>query len=96
MSNAGSCLLHAGKRDEAEDMLRKALAVNPNDAGALLSMGGGARRGGQFGVAGLGRRARGRQLLLALREPALVLNAGSQSGSHLGFHAESHAEPHAG
>jgi len=40
MSNAGSCLFHAGKRDEAETMLRKALALNPNDAGALLSMGG--------------------------------------------------------
>jgi len=40
MSNAGSCLFHAGKRDEAETMLRKALALNPNDPGALLSMGG--------------------------------------------------------
>lgn len=39
MSNAGSCLLHAGKRDEAEKMLRQSLALDPNDASALLSMG---------------------------------------------------------
>ncbi len=39
MSNAGACLLHAGKRDEAEKMLRDALAHNPNDASALLSLG---------------------------------------------------------
>lgn len=38
MSNAGSCLLHAGKRDEAEKMLRQALALSPNDATALYSL----------------------------------------------------------
>ena len=38
MANAGACLLHAGKRDEAETMLRQALTLSPNDATALYSL----------------------------------------------------------
>lgn len=39
MGNAGACLAKAGKNEEAEKMLRQALAVNPNDAEALLALG---------------------------------------------------------
>src|SRR5690606_28282017 len=39
LSNSGSCLLHAGKRVEAEAALRKALALDPDDAEALLQLG---------------------------------------------------------
>lgn len=38
MSNAGTCLLQAGKRDEAETMLRRALALTPNEDAALLAL----------------------------------------------------------
>lgn len=39
LSNSGTCLLKAGRRDEAEDALRRALALDPNDAEALLQLG---------------------------------------------------------
>jgi type IV pilus assembly protein PilF len=39
MGNSGACLLKAGKREEAEKVLRQALALNPNDAETLLSLG---------------------------------------------------------
>ncbi|HEU4665860.1 MAG TPA: type IV pilus biogenesis/stability protein PilW [Dokdonella sp.] len=39
MGNAGTCLAKAGKNDQAEQMLRQALAINPNDAEALLALG---------------------------------------------------------
>lgn len=39
LSNSGACLLKAGKRDEAENTLRRALSLDPNDAEALLQLG---------------------------------------------------------
>lgn len=39
MANSGACLVKAGKTEEAEKMLRQALALNPNDAEALLALG---------------------------------------------------------
>lgn len=39
LSNSGACLLKAGRRDEAEATLRRALALDPNDAEALLQLG---------------------------------------------------------
>jgi type IV pilus assembly protein PilF len=39
LSNSGTCLLKAGRRDEAENALRRALALDPNDAEALLQLG---------------------------------------------------------
>jgi type IV pilus assembly protein PilF len=39
MGNSGACLVKAGKVAEAEDVLRKAVALNPNDAEALLALG---------------------------------------------------------
>ena len=38
LTNAGTCLLKAGKRDEAEKLLRQALERQPNDAEALLQL----------------------------------------------------------
>jgi type IV pilus assembly protein PilF len=39
MANYGTCLLKDGKREEAEKLLRQALALNANDSEALLSLG---------------------------------------------------------
>jgi len=39
MANYGTCLLRDGKREEAEKLLRQALALNANDPEALLSLG---------------------------------------------------------
>jgi len=39
MANYGTCLLKDGKREEAEKLLRQALALNENDSEALLSLG---------------------------------------------------------
>jgi type IV pilus assembly protein PilF len=39
MANYGTCLLKEGKREEAEKLLRQALALNANDSEALLSLG---------------------------------------------------------
>src|SRR5690606_17159035 len=39
LSNSGTCLLKAGRRTEAESALRRALALDPNDAEALLQLG---------------------------------------------------------
>lgn len=39
LSNSGACLLKAGRRDEAEGTLRRALELDPNDAEALLQLG---------------------------------------------------------
>lgn len=38
LTNSGTCLLHAGKRDEAEQRLRMALDRRPDDADALFQM----------------------------------------------------------
>lgn len=38
LSNSGTCLLKAGQRVEAEATLRRALALDPNDAEALLQL----------------------------------------------------------
>jgi type IV pilus assembly protein PilF len=38
LSNSGSCLLKAGKRDEAEAALRKALEIRPNQGEALIQL----------------------------------------------------------
>jgi type IV pilus assembly protein PilF len=38
LSNSGTCLLKAGKRDEAEKKLRLALEQRPNDSEALLQL----------------------------------------------------------
>lgn len=38
MANYGTCLLRDGKREEAEKLLRQALALNANDSEALLSL----------------------------------------------------------
>jgi type IV pilus assembly protein PilF len=48
LSNSGSCLLKAGKRDEAENALRRALALDPNDAEALLQLGNVMYEKGEF------------------------------------------------
>ena len=39
LGNSGACLTKAGKTEEAEKVLRQALALNPNDAEALLALG---------------------------------------------------------
>jgi type IV pilus assembly protein PilF len=39
LANSGTCLLKAGKRDEAEKVLRQALAQNGNDAETLFALG---------------------------------------------------------
>lgn len=39
MANYGACMQKAGKRDEAEKVLRQALALNPNDPEALIALG---------------------------------------------------------
>lgn len=39
MSNAGACLMRAGKAEPAEKLLRQSLALNPDDATALLALG---------------------------------------------------------
>ena len=38
LANSGTCLAKAGKTEQAEKVLRQALALNPNDAGALLAL----------------------------------------------------------
>jgi type IV pilus assembly protein PilF len=38
MTNSGTCLLKAGRRDDAEKMLRQALELNPNDGEALFQL----------------------------------------------------------
>ncbi len=39
LANYGACMQRAGKKEEAEKVLRQALALNPNDPEALISLG---------------------------------------------------------
>ena len=48
LSNSGTCLLKAGKRDEAEKTLRLALDRNPNDSETLLQLASALYQSGEY------------------------------------------------